>query len=101
MFGLISSTLYPPSKGFYGGARSVFTCEERLKQTKASVLSLIEMGIKEVYLADNSGSAWRSEAEMELMPAKVTVFDQFQLTNKGISEILLLLGMVTHLPKDG
>lgn len=100
MIGLISSTIFPPNLPSHDEVRTWISSEERLKQTQATINSLFNVGISDVYLADNSGDDWLAEANNLLRPAHVYVFNQHQYQNKGISELYLLLSMLKHLPSN-
>jgi hypothetical protein len=95
---VITSTIFPPVSNS-GDIRSVFSPAERLDQTKGTIKSLLDCGYNEIYLFDNSGSYWVKDTEAELFPAKVFVFNQHQYKNKGISETLMLVDGLEHLPE--
>src|ERR1043166_7210271 len=95
---IISSTIVPPSIEHYGGNHARWTPEERLEQTRGSIRSLVELGIDDIYLADNSGGSWRDGMDRELRPARVRVFSHHQYRNKGISELYLLLAALPGIP---
>lgn len=71
--------------------RSVFTPEQRLEQTVATVRSLVACGVHDVLIADNSGTRWRPEAAERLYPARMLLIETFPYANKGISELQLLI----------
>lgn len=99
MLGIITSTIFPSDVYMYGGSRTLYTPAERLAQTQETVRSLINIGIDDIYLADNSGDEWIEGTEVKLAPSKVYRFNhQHQYQNKGISEVHLLLLLLKHLP---
>lgn len=95
---VISSTISPPRLELYDGNSARWSPAERLEQTRASIQSLLDLGISEIYLADNSGANWREDTGEKLRPSQVRVFNQHSYRNKGISELYLLLAMLPHLP---
>jgi hypothetical protein len=97
---LISSAIFPNTQALYGTSPTLIQPELRLEQTKATIRSLVRLGYKEIYLADNSGPNWIAETEQHLRPAIVFRFDQRQFLNKGISELYLLLAALSQLPGD-
>lgn len=100
MIGIISSTIYPSDSSIYGGARSLFSSQERLAQTQGTVESLLNAGISPVFLFDNSGDLWVDGTESLLSRATTYVFNSHQYNNKGISELYLLLESIKYLPVD-
>jgi hypothetical protein len=71
-----------------------------LEQTQGTIASLLEAGISEIILVDNSGGQWIPGTENDLQPARVHVCDQYQFQNKGISEILMLLSVLPQISND-
>ena len=100
MIAVISSTIYPSVQTTRDGARSWNTPESRLEQTQKTIQFLVDAGISEIYLADNSGVNWISTTDTLLKPAKVYIFNQYQYQNKGISEIYLLLSILEFIPEN-
>ncbi|HVS80983.1 MAG TPA: hypothetical protein VHE60_04555 [Pyrinomonadaceae bacterium] len=101
MIGLISSTIFPSDDPVYWGSpRTILPSAERLEQTKGTIESLLEAGISEIILADNSGEKWIPGTEDYLKPATVHLCNQYQFQNKGISEILMLLSVFSEIPSD-
>jgi len=84
----------------WGTLRQSISAEERLEQTRKTITSLLDAGIEDIYLADNSGEEWVAQTESYLRPSKVFVYNQHQFKNKGISEIYLLMTVLKHLPAD-
>jgi hypothetical protein len=98
---VVSSTLFPSDDPIYGNRRSALTSEERIRQTQASVESLVRCGYGPIFIADNSVGGWRPETDAQLAPAQVHRFPSaYQFRNKGLSELFLLLQMVDELPPD-
>jgi hypothetical protein len=87
---LISSTVFPPANTA-SLIKSVYTPEDRLAQTKKAVEGLQQLGYKNIYLCDNSGTQYQEMIERELPGVIVKTYDHFQFENKGISESFLLL----------
>jgi hypothetical protein len=75
--------------------------EQRLVQTRATIDSLIAVGIREVYLADNSGPRWAGPDESYFAPARLLRIETPVFDNIGISEIHLLRAALRELPDDG
>jgi hypothetical protein len=100
MIAIVSSTVAPSTLPSHDGTRTTFTPEQRLKQTRGTVASLVELGANEIFLADNSAGGWLRGREKELAPARVLHFDHPPIRNKGIGEMWLLLGALPSLP-DG
>jgi hypothetical protein len=89
---LISSTLFP------GDGLSRFSPEERLKQTRQTVESLLKFGLSTVYLVDNSPLAAPPIEGLE--PVRLMRYPGLPFRNKGISELRTLLQVLELLP-DG
>jgi hypothetical protein len=100
MIGLVSSTIFPSTAPTHEEVRSWISPNERLEQTRETIKSLVDVGVSEIYLADNSGDEWVPEVSDLLKPARVFVFNHYQYRNKGISEIYLLLSMLNQLPAN-
>ncbi len=97
---VISSTIAPPDVEHYGGKRRRFDPDERLEQTRASIQSLLELGLTEIHVADNSGANWRDYMDSALTPARVHRCSQYPYRNLGISELQMLLALLPALPVD-
>jgi hypothetical protein len=98
---VVSSTLFPSDRPIYGNQRSALTSEERIRQTQASVESLVRYGYGPIFIADNSVEDWPPQLDAQLAPARVHRFPStYQFQNKGLSELFLLLRMVDELPPD-
>ena len=97
---IISSTIAPANSEHYGGLAAQYDPALRLEQTRGTVESLTALGVREIYLADNSGANWQDGMEEAVKPARVQVFSQHQYCNKGISELYLLLAALPQLPTD-
>lgn len=101
MIAIISSTIYPPISVTRDDIpRTWISSEIRLEQTKRTIKSLLDLGISDIYLADNSGKNWINTTQDLLEPAKVFIFDHHQYLNKGISEIYLLLSILEFIPTN-
>ncbi len=101
MIGVISSTIFPSDEPMYWGSpRTILPSSARLEQTQGTIVSLLEAGISEINLVDNSGGQWIPGTENDLQPARVQICDQYQFQNKGISEILMLLSVLPQISND-
>jgi len=95
MIAVITSTL------FVNKGHSFFSSEERLAQTITTIQTLNRLNFSRLYLFDNSIQpidhelllAYSSKLEIYQTP-------QYSFTNKGLSEALLLLNNIHHLPVD-
>ena len=101
MIGVISSTLVPSLQPSHDGVRSNLDPALRLQQTVHTVRSLLSIGLREIYLADNSAIAPDAEAIRQLEPARVLHFGHYPYKNKGIAELFLLLDLCSSLPTEG
>lgn len=99
MIAVISSTIAPPDLPVYGGQRNAYSPAERLSQTIRTVDSLLDVGIEQIYLADNSGERWDPSWNETLRPARVHVYHQQAFKNKGISELYLLRRIIEEVPR--
>ena len=100
MIAVVSSCVAPSSLPSHDGARTTLTPEVRLQHTRSTVDSLLALGVKEIFIADNSAGSWLLDRAAELAPAKVIPFAQPPIRNKGIGEMWLLLGVLPHLPEN-
>jgi hypothetical protein len=101
MIAIISSTIKPVIKN--EKAISFYSFEERLDQTKLTLVRLKEAGFDLIFLADNSPLLDQSELEKLLQDFKgVVIFHlrQYQFSNKGINELLMLLFLTGQLPPN-
>ncbi|HEK21142.1 hypothetical protein [Mucilaginibacter sp.] len=99
MIAVVTSTLKPGNnntKGFYN-------FDERLSQTIQTLNSLYQHGFEHVYLIDNSPSLTEAGLQAiftDFKSLKVYHTHQYQFDNKGINELLMLLLVSEHLPKN-
>lgn len=98
MIAVISSTISPSAQPGHDGPRTNIDAAIRLEQTAASVRSLLDLGFREIYLADNSTNPPDEKALSILSPARVRHFTHFPYRNKGIAEAFLLLALLPELP---
>ncbi|HTB79812.1 MAG TPA: hypothetical protein VK717_02875 [Opitutaceae bacterium] len=98
MIAIVSSTVAPSPLPSHDGVRTTFTPEQRLEHTCGTVASLVELGVKEIFIVDNSAGGWLRGREAALAPARVLHFDHPPIRNKGIGEMWLLLGALPALP---
>ncbi|PAW93476.1 hypothetical protein CKK33_08225 [Mucilaginibacter sp. MD40] len=99
MIAVITSTLQPGNKS----TRGFYNDNERLAQTLQTVKSLYQHGFEHVYLVDNSPSLTEADLQSIFTGSRhLNVYhtNQYQFDNKGINEILMLLLLSEHLPKD-
>lgn len=91
MTGLITSTIRPSSTAIHSGPRSAFAPSERLAQTAETVRSLLECGVTEMYVLDNSAELDLADVTAALAPARVVRCPPTEFANKGISEAHMVL----------
>lgn len=96
---VVSSTLFPAANMIPAAGSCVAQPLQRLEQTRQTVASLVELGYKQIYIADNSGANWAEGTDSLLGPATVMRFDPWRSNNKGISELRLLKDALGQLPK--
>ena len=97
MIAIITSTLQP-AKG-----KSYFSFEDRVLQTKESLLKLQGAGFHQVFLIDNSDTLDQYQVEQLLADFPfVEKFHcrQYQFENKGINELLMLLALCREIPSE-
>ena len=100
MIAIVSSTVAPSDLPSHDGARTTLTPEVRLEQTQGTIASLVALGAREIFLADNSTSNWLRDHAAALAPAHILPFSQPPICNKGIGEMWLLLGALPSLPEN-
>lgn len=100
MIAIISSTVAPSTLPSHDGARTTLTPEVRLEQTQDTIASLVTLGAKEIFIADNSAGNWLHDRAAALAPARLLSFSQPPIRNKGIGEMWLLLGALESLPEN-
>jgi hypothetical protein len=100
MIAVVSSTLTPSALPSHDGPRTNLDPLTRLEQTVASVCSLVALGAREIFIADNSTPAPSPETIAALAPARVFHFGHFPYRNKGVAEAFLLLALLPHLPAN-
>ena len=95
MIAVITSTL------FVNGAYSFFSNDERLAQTIKTIETLDRLNFSHIYLFDNSLKSANWELLLTFSP-KLKIFHtpQYTFKNKGLSEALLVLNNLQHLPDD-
>ncbi len=76
----------------------MLTDDERLDQTIQTVESLRSIGIADVRLADNSGKRWILGTEDRFPGVTIYRSDPFQMQNKGINELQMLIDVAENLP---
>lgn len=97
---VVTSTIFPRPSRDPKVVRSVHTSEQRITQTKETLRSLRALGYERVWLVDNSGHQHEKELRMNFPDVNLQIYDHFQFNNKGISETILLLESLIHLPQD-
>lgn len=100
MIAIVSSTVAPSALPSHDGARTTLTPEVRLEHTQGTVASLVALGVKEIFIADNSAGNWLRDRAAALAPARILSFSQPPIRNKGIGEMWLLLGALEALPEN-
>jgi hypothetical protein len=101
MIAVVSSTIKPQIKN--GKAVSLFSFEERLEQTKLTLVRLHEHGFEQVFLVDNSpqlNQPQLAELLRDFPDVKVFHLQQYQFLNKGVNELLMMLYLIQYLPAD-
>ncbi|SDS63897.1 hypothetical protein [Opitutus sp. GAS368] len=100
MIAVVSSCVAPSVLPSHDGARTTLTPEVRLQHTRGTVDSLLALGVKQIFVTDNSAGSWLVDRAAELAPARIIPFTQPPIRNKGIGEMWLLLGVLQHLPEN-
>ena len=100
MIAIVSSTIAPSALPSHDGARTTLTPEVRLEHTQGTIASLVALGAKEIFIADNSPGNWLHDRVAALAPARLLSFSQPPIRNKGIGEMWLLLGALESLPEN-
>lgn len=99
MIAVVSSTIKPTVKT--EKQVSLYSFDERLKQTKQTITLLLEHQFTQVFLVDNSQTLDQIQLEQLLVGfpnLKVFHLRQFQFLNKGLNELLMLLFLTDYLP---
>jgi len=96
MIAVITSTIKPSTDKTY------YTYEERLEQTIGTIKSLRRAGFSKIYLVDNSPLLNTDELTRLLKDKDVEAYhiDQYQFSNKGINELLMLLYIYPRLAQN-
>lgn len=100
MIAIVSSTVAPSALPSHDGARTTLTPEVRLEHTQGTIASLVALGAREIFIADNSSGHWLRDRAAALAPAQLLSFSQPPIRNKGIGEMWLLLGALGSLPEN-
>lgn len=100
MIAIVSSTIAPSALPSHDGARTTLTPEVRLEHTQGTIASLVALGVRKIYVADNSAGNWLRDRAAKLAPARILHFSQPPIRNKGIGEMWLLLGALESLPEN-
>jgi hypothetical protein len=96
MIALISSCIDP--FGGQSSSRSFIPVATRLQQTRLTIDQLGKQPFSGVWLLDNSVAfdpEWTRGT-----PVRARHFPQYQFSNKGINELLMLLSVLTELPEE-
>jgi hypothetical protein len=100
MIALISSCVKPFNPAD-GTVKSFINFDDRLKQTLHTIEILDAYQLSRIYLLDNSHDYNYAElAGLAGKKLKIVNFKQYQFTNKGINELLMLLAIVDELPDN-
>lgn len=95
---VVTSTIFPREARDKSVVKSVYSPEERLRQTRDTIDSLRACGYGNIHLLDNSGHRHREQLEGAFADVQLGLFDHYQYDNKGVSETLLLLDGLARLP---
>ncbi len=98
MIAIVTSCVHP--KQMPNLTRSFFSLEERERQTIHTLQRLKEVGFTKIILADNSFEYDFSRLGPIIDEVQVVHLKQYQFTNKGINEILILLSILEHIPSE-
>ncbi|GAA4084418.1 hypothetical protein [Mucilaginibacter panaciglaebae] len=101
MIAIVSSTIKPITSP--ARSTSFYTYEERLAQTKFTLLRLRDCGFTKIFFVDNSPFLDKSQLQNMLADfpeVEVHHLLQYQFQNKGINELLLLLYLIEYLPPN-
>ncbi|MDB5145714.1 MAG: hypothetical protein JWQ66_4427 [Mucilaginibacter sp.] len=100
MIALITSCINPVEKNLQV-KRSHLNVDQRITQTIHTINKLADLPFSKVYLLDNSLSFDfnRLAGKVAGKPV-IRHLQQYQFTNKGVNELLLLLSAITELPDD-
>jgi len=100
MIAVVSSTMQPT---MLQQATSFYTYEERVEQTKLTLLRLRQCGFTKIFLADNSpllNKVLIQNILIDFPEVEVHHLLQYQFQNKGVNELLLLLYLIEYLPAN-
>lgn len=100
MIAIVSSTIAPSALPSHDGARTTLSPAVRLEHTKGTIASLVALGTRQIFVADNSVDRWLQSHAASLAPAHILSFSQPPIRNKGIGEMWLLLGALPSLPDN-
>ena len=100
MIAVVSSTVAPSTLPSHDGVRTTLTPEVRLTHTQGTIASLVTLGVREIFVADNSPTSWLRDRAADLAPARVLSFNQPPIRNKGLGEMWLLLSALESLPEN-
>ncbi len=100
MIAVVSSTIAPSELPSHDGVRTTLTPEVRLEHTKGTIASLVALGVREIFVADNSASPWPRDHTAAFAPARTLFYSQPPIRNKGIGEMWLLLAALPSLPEN-
>jgi hypothetical protein len=100
MIAIVTSTVAPSALPSHDGPRTTLTPEVRLEQTQGTIAALVALGVREIFVADNSPGPWLRDRAAALAPARILSFSHPPIRNKGIGEMWLLLGALDSLPEN-
>lgn len=100
MIAVVSSTIQPTR---LQQATSFYTYEQRVEQTKLTLLRLRQCGFTEIFLVDNSpllNKVLIQNILIDFPEVEVHHLLQYQFQNKGVNELLLLLYLIEYVPAN-
>ena len=96
MIAVVTSTVKPEIIG-----RSFYSFQERLNQTRQTLIKLQKFGFNTIYVIDNSISLDQSSLDqlfIDFPTVKFFHIMQYQFHNKGVNELLMLLYLTRYIP---
>lgn len=97
MIAVITSCIHPKQSE---NIRSFVPLTERIEQTLYSIERLKAIGFKQIILVDNSYEIDFSRIKLAHKDIKIIHVQQYQFTNKGVNELLMLLTILDQIPND-
>ncbi|MBB2144099.1 hypothetical protein GM921_01255 [Pedobacter sp. LMG 31464] len=98
MIAIVTSCIHP--KQLSSNSRSFVPLKQRIEQTLYTLERLKATGFKQIILIDNSYEVDFNSIKLIHNDVKILHIQQYQFTNKGINELLMLLTILDEIPKD-